>query len=150
MAVSEWVFTVFLWSRELRKASDLLIRTGADRDGTSATHSSRARASRQSKKAISSAMRRGPLVADDGTFSVPFSHRQDLDVVALQHSRRHGGLVEALQKVSAEQFLVQPAFHTNLSDIFCSWKRQRGVKNSNKRPISVNVKWMLNWFFESS
>lgn len=58
-------------------------------------------------------------MADDGTFSVPFSHRQDPDV-ALQHSRRHGGLVEALQKVSAEQFLVQPAFHTNLSDIFCS------------------------------
>lgn len=58
-------------------------------------------------------------MADDGTFSVPFSHRHDPDV-ALQHSRRHGGLVEALQKVSAEQFLVQPAFHSNLSDTFFS------------------------------
>lgn len=95
------------------------MRTGVDRDDTSTTHSSRARASRQNKKAISSAVRRGPLVADDGTFSVPFSHRQDPDV-ALQHSRRHGGLVEALQKVSPEQFLVQPAVHINLSDTFFS------------------------------
>lgn len=51
------------------------------------THSSKVIASRQSKDAINSVRRRGPLVADEGTFSVPFSHKQEDAIVALQHSR---------------------------------------------------------------
>lgn len=48
-------------------------------------------------------------MAKEGTFSVPFNHRQEV-IVALQHSRLHGGLVEALQAVWSVQ-LVQPAVH---------------------------------------
>lgn len=80
----------------------------------SVTHSCKERASRQSKDATHSVGRRGPLVADEGTFSVPFSHKQEDAIVALQHSRWHGGFVEGLQAVWPEQFVVQPAVHCTL------------------------------------
>lgn len=79
----------------------------------SVTHSSKVIESVQSKEAINSVLRWGPLVANEGTFSVPFSHRQEV-IVTLQHSRWHGGCVVALHGVWPEQLVVQPAVHCKL------------------------------------
>lgn len=105
-------------------------------------HCSWMKANRQSKIATSPAVGRGPLVVDDGMFRVPFSHRHDPEV-ALQHSRRQGGFTEALQKVSLEQFLVQPAVHCILSDIFfsCTTKNHKNKKRGKKRKEMSKIIW---------
>lgn len=82
------------------------------------------------------------MADDDGTLRVPFSHRHD-SAVALQHSRTHGGLTEALQEVTAEQFSVQPAVHCIWLDNFFSWTQNKtkcGVKNRKKGSLSANAK----------
>lgn len=81
------------------------------------SHSSNVIKSRQSKEAINSVWRRGLLVAKEFTFTfvVPSKTRQDV-MVALQHSRTHGGTVVALQMVSFEQS-AQPAVHDTVEPV---------------------------------
>lgn len=104
------------------------------------TYSIKAMASRQSKKAPNSVLRWGPLVAKLGTFSVPFSHRQEEVMVALQHSSWHGGVVDCLHGVSAEQLMAQPAVHfmsePTISFFSCKGKKKKWSRKNSGGPIS--------------
>lgn len=98
------------------------------------TYSSKAMASRQSKEALNSVLRWGPLVAKLGTFSVPFSLRQEEVMVALQHSRWHGGVVDCLHGASAEQLAVQPAVHF-MSELTISFFSCKGKRSDQERTV---------------
>ena len=98
------------------------------------TYSNKAMASMQSKEAPNSVLRWGPLVAKLGTFSVPFSHRQEEVMVAVQHSRWHGGVVDCLHGVSAEQLVVHPAVHF-VSELTVSFFSCKGKMSDQERRV---------------
>lgn len=95
-------------------------------------------ASTQSKEAINSVLRWGPLVANEGTFVVPFNHRQEV-IVALQHSRWHGGCVVALHAVWPEQLVVQPAVHFKLESSVSFFSCKGNSEWERPGPIQVVV-----------